>query len=161
MHISKFFIRNFRNFESAQLHFSEGVNTIIGENGSGKTNLFYALRLMLDDTLPRYLKLTENDFSRQLSDWRGHWIILTLNFEALGFDDATQALSIHACGDVSNSNERNKTQGSYTLCFRPKRHVRQEIYDYSQEVDKNKDGLQVLLDKITIDDYETVYLCKG
>ncbi len=161
MHISKFFIRNFRNFESAQLNFSEGVNTIIGENGSGKTNLFYALRLMLDDTLPRYLKLTENDFSRQLSDWRGHWIILTLNFEALGFDDATQALSIHACGDVSNSNERNQTQGSYTLCFRPKRHVRQEIYDYSREVDKNKDGLQVLLDKITIDDYETVYLCKG
>ncbi|MEN6671238.1 AAA family ATPase [Psychrobacter sp. B38] len=161
MHISKFFIRNFRNFESAQLNFSEGVNTIIGENGSGKTNLFYALRLMLDDTLPRYLKLTENDFSRQLSDWRGHWIILTLNFQALGFDDATQALSIHTCGDISNSNERNQTQGSYTLCFRPKRHVRQEIYDYSQEVDRNKDGLQVLLDKITIDDYETVYLCKG
>lgn len=161
MHISKFFIRNFRNFESAQLNFSEGVNTIIGENGSGKTNLFYALRLMLDDTLPRYLKLTENDFSRQLSNWRGHWIILTLNFEALGFDDATQALSIHACGDVSSSNERNQTQGSYTLCFRPKRHVRQELYDYSQEVNKNKDGLQVLLDKMTIDDYETVYLCKG
>ncbi|WP_010196556.1 ATP-dependent nuclease [Psychrobacter sp. PAMC 21119] len=161
MYISKFFIRNFRNFESAELNFSEGVNTIIGENGSGKTNLFYALRLMLDDTLPRYLKLTENDFSRQLSDWRGHWIILTLNFEALGFDDATQALSIHACGDVSSSNEINQTQGSYTLCFRPKRHIRQELYDYSKETNKNKDELQVLLDKITIDEYETVYLCKG
>lgn len=54
MHISSLTIRNFRNFENAVFKFNKGVNTIIGENGSGKTNAFYALRILLDSKLPRY-----------------------------------------------------------------------------------------------------------
>ena len=51
MHISKFQLVNFRNFERANLLFKKGVNTVIGENGSGKTNLFRAIRLLLDDNI--------------------------------------------------------------------------------------------------------------
>lgn len=51
MHISRLRVRNFRNFRKAEFQFQEGVNALIGENGSGKTNAFYALRLLLDDSL--------------------------------------------------------------------------------------------------------------
>ena len=40
MHISKITLVNNRNFANAKLIFNKGINTIIGENGSGKTNLF-------------------------------------------------------------------------------------------------------------------------
>jgi len=49
MHISKLQLVNYRNFAGATVKFKKGVNTIIGENGSGKTNLFRAIRLLLDD----------------------------------------------------------------------------------------------------------------
>jgi len=53
MHISTLTVRNFRNFLRAQFNFEEGVNTLIGENGVGKTNVFHAIRLLLDESLPR------------------------------------------------------------------------------------------------------------
>lgn len=38
MHISKLTICNFRNFKNVDFKFTHEVNTLIGENGSGKTN---------------------------------------------------------------------------------------------------------------------------
>ena len=52
MYISKLSIRNFRNFCNISLDFNKGVNTIIGENGSGKTNLFRAVRVLIDERMP-------------------------------------------------------------------------------------------------------------
>ena len=43
MHISKLCLVNYRNFAYAKLLFKQGINTVIGENGSGKTNLFRAI----------------------------------------------------------------------------------------------------------------------
>ncbi|WP_246316626.1 AAA family ATPase [Scandinavium goeteborgense] len=55
MFIKTLSIRNFRNFKATSLSFKkECVNTIVGENSSGKTNVFEAMRLILDDTLPYY-----------------------------------------------------------------------------------------------------------
>lgn len=51
MHISKLTLINYRNFANATLRFSKGVNTIIGENGAGKTNALRAIRLMLDGNM--------------------------------------------------------------------------------------------------------------
>ncbi len=53
MHLSKVNIVNYRNFGNTKFIFSKGINTIIGENGSGKTNLFRAIRLLLDDSMRR------------------------------------------------------------------------------------------------------------
>ena len=40
----------------------KGITCIIGENNTGKTNIFHALRLVLDVNLPSYFRqLTEND----------------------------------------------------------------------------------------------------
>ena len=51
MYISKVSLVNYRNFENSFFLFNKGINTIIGENASGKTNLFRAIRLILDDNL--------------------------------------------------------------------------------------------------------------
>jgi len=62
---------------NSRMTFRKGVNTLIGENGSGKTNALHALRLLLDDYLARNATyLRETDFCRELGDWRGHWIII-------------------------------------------------------------------------------------
>ena len=50
MYISSLSIRNYRNFKNSKLVFNKGINSVIGENGSGKSNAFHALRLMIDDS---------------------------------------------------------------------------------------------------------------
>lgn len=93
MHISKLQLVNYRNVDRANVLFNKGVNTIIGENGSGKTNLFRAIRLLLDDGMLRLsYRFDEKDFHRGLPDWRGHWIIISLEFDEVSQDEAIQAL---------------------------------------------------------------------
>jgi putative ATP-dependent endonuclease of OLD family len=90
---------NYRNFERANIVFRKGINTIIGENGSGKTNLFRAVRLLLDENMRRSaLRLEERDFHRGLANWRGHWIIISLEFDEVSQDEAIQSLSYTARG---------------------------------------------------------------
>lgn len=51
MNIKSITIKNFRNFKDFSIDFSEGFQTIIGENNIGKSNLFWAIRLILDKDL--------------------------------------------------------------------------------------------------------------
>lgn len=51
MNIKNITIKNFRNFENFSIDFSEGFQTIIGENNIGKSNLYWAIRLVLDREL--------------------------------------------------------------------------------------------------------------
>jgi predicted ATP-dependent endonuclease of OLD family len=156
MHISSISIRNFRNFRNVKLNFKKGINTIIGENGSGKTNLFRALRILIDDSLPRNYKFYSTDFNRSLGEWFGHWIIISIVFDELDAGAEAQALAMQAAGHMELT-----TEGSYAVYFRPKDTIRKELYDYSQTAEKNAAGLQTLLDKITLEDYESVFLCRG
>ncbi|MEX1028651.1 MAG: AAA family ATPase [Paenibacillaceae bacterium] len=43
-------IVNYKNLKSVRFNFSQGANTILGENDSGKSNAVTALRLLLDDS---------------------------------------------------------------------------------------------------------------
>lgn len=43
MRAEKIKLENFRNYESAEVIFSDGINIILGKNGAGKTNLIEAL----------------------------------------------------------------------------------------------------------------------
>ena len=156
MYISTLSIRNFRNFKTAELRFKKGINTIIGENGSGKTNLFFALRILIDDALPRYFKFYQTDFNRTLESWAGHWIIISITFSGLDASEEAQALAIQSSGHMETAKH-----GSYSVYFRPKYQFRKELYDYSKVAEKNAAGLKLLLDKLAIEDYETVYLCRG
>lgn len=152
MHISKLRLVNYRNFASTTLTFTEGVNTVIGENGSGKTNLFRAIRLLLDDDMLRSAyRLDELDFHRALGDWHGHWIIISLEFDKIGPDEAIQALFLHGTGVAADGPIGRAT---YNLIFRPKKELRLKL---AQLDDGDMAGLAAIRQTITIADYETLF----
>ena len=63
MHIKSIEIKNFRNFSDFRIDFTEGFQTIIGENNIGKSNLYWAIRLVLDKNISYNSRnLEEKDF---------------------------------------------------------------------------------------------------
>jgi putative ATP-dependent endonuclease of the OLD family len=156
MHITKLSLVNYRNFKNVKFLFDKGINTIIGENGSGKTNLFRAMRLLLDNSMPRSAtKLSEGDFCRALGDWRGHWIVISIEFNDIAGDEASQSLFLHGAG---NAEDEVVTRATYNLIFRPKANIRQAL---AQLTIGDVAALERYLDGITIDDYETVLTGKS
>ncbi|MFT6653738.1 MAG: putative ATP-dependent endonuclease of OLD family [Marinomonas primoryensis] len=156
MHITKLSLVNYRNFKNVKLLFNKGINTIIGENGSGKTNLFRAMRLLLDNSMSRSaIKLVEGDFCRVLGDWRGHWIIISIEFNDIAGDEASQSLFLHGVG---NAEDEVVTRATYNLIFRPKANIRQAL---SQLPSGDVRVFKNYLDSITIDDYEAVLTGKS
>lgn len=156
MHISKVSLINYRNFANAKFIFNKGINTIIGENSSGKTNLFRAIRLLLDDDLPRSAyKLDEKDFYRGLGRWQGHWVIISMEFDEISQDEAIQALFLQGTGKIGNDSIGKAT---YNLIFRPKIAKRNQL---SQLKSGDVTGLNKILDSITIEDYETIFTGKS
>lgn len=147
MYISRLCITNFRNFHRSEFNFTKGVNTLLGENGSGKTNAFHALRLLLDDSLSRNAtRLRENDFCRMLSRWKGHWIIISIELNELSSHEGIRTLK-HLTGHMSEKNE-----GKLSLYFRPCYKFRKELYTKSGDAE----AIKHTLDRITLDDYETI-----
>lgn len=152
MHISKLNIVNYRNFLNTKLLFNKGVNTIIGENASGKSNIFRAIRLLLDENMIRSAyRLDENDFHRGLKRWQGHWIIISLEFENISPDESIQALFLHGTGNIGNNIVGKAT---YNLIFRPKKEIRLRL---SQLAQGDHTSLNLILETITTEDYETIF----
>lgn len=159
MYISKVSLVNYRNFANAYFNFNKGINTVIGENGSGKTNVFKAIRLLLEDASLQFAyKLTEGDFNRTLDKgrWKGHWIIISIEFDELNDEEAIQSLFIHGIG-IAEADYVEKA--TYNLFFRPKADIRQKL---SELAEGDTAGLQAILDSINIqDNYETVFTGKS
>lgn len=152
MHICKLTIVNYRNFQRTSLTFTKGVNTVIGENGSGKSNLFRAIRLLLDGNMTRSaVKLDESDFNRGLDNWRGHWIVISLEFDDISTDEAIQALFLHGAAVLDGEPVAKAT---YNLIFRPRKDIRMK---FAALEDGDLGGLAALRQEITIDQYETVF----
>ena len=147
MHITELRIRNFRNFLKARFRFLPGVNTLIGENGSGKTNALHALRLLLDEGLARNAGyLLESDFCRELGNWRGQWIVISADFAALDPSEGCQLLR-HTSAHMDKTDA-----GSCTFYFRPKGDVRKRLKELADE----GDDIAGYLGALTVDDYERV-----
>ncbi|MGD0234099.1 MAG: AAA family ATPase [Syntrophorhabdales bacterium] len=148
MHITELRIRHFRNFAKAKFSFQEGVNTLIGENGSGKTNALHALRILLDESLSRnVVYLRESEFCRNLRQWRGHWIVISADFADLDSSEGCQLLR-HNTAHMDGTNT-----GTYSFFFRPKGEVRKKLYELSKEGDE----IVEYLNGLTVDDYEPVW----
>lgn len=158
MHISKVSLVNYRNFKNAEFIFRKGTNTIIGENGSGKSNVFRAMRLLLDGNMVQQAnRLDEDDFNRTIGDWRGHWIIISIQFDEIDPDEAIQSLFVHGSGDMKTS--KPVTKATYNLYFRPKSSVRSQLAELKLG---DKVGLKKILDSLTIrEHYESVYIGKS
>lgn len=158
MYISKLSLRNFRNFCNVSLNFNKGVNTIIGENGSGKTNLFHAIRLLVDESMPRITKLYESDFNRSIGDWKGHWIIIQLEFQELDSSEEAQSIAMHKIGAVDDF---DSNKGTYSLYFRPRIDFRRNLFELSEDEDKTDEELEKLVAGLSLNDYETVFAGRG
>ncbi len=88
MHIDSVTIRNFRNFMDCTARFTEGFQTIIGENNVGKTNLLFAIRLVLDRALSfKVRSLQESDFHGFASLAFDSHIIVSVSFFGKGLAD--------------------------------------------------------------------------
>ena len=119
MYIKNLSIRNFRNFQSTKLNFKkECVNTIVGENSSGKTNVFEAMRLILDDSLPYYKRfLTERDFHRGCLPVFGQWILISLELGDISGDEESEILcQLNTTVDAGGT-------GRVTYIYRPQFHI--------------------------------------
>ncbi|MCW1874407.1 AAA family ATPase [Erwinia sp. INIA-01] len=155
MYISELVLVNYRNFKRSRFVFDKDINTIIGENGTGKSNLFRAIRLLLDDEmLYRAYKLGVNDFSHDLDDWRGHWIIINIKFKNISHDESVQSIFLHEGGAVDAESEKDITEASYNLIFRPGISKRLEL---ARLPIGDKDTLVQVRNNISIDDYEVVF----
>jgi predicted ATP-dependent endonuclease of OLD family len=153
MHISKLHIINFRNFRNQKFVFKSGVNTLIGENGSGKSNAFFALRLLLDNNLPiNSSKLLETDFNRGIRSWKGHWVIISVDFENLDTSEGASLLA-HNLEHV----EEGVSTGTYTYFFRPNKKYRKKLYELSMDDNKDQKKLDAILEEMSINDYEGVF----
>jgi putative ATP-dependent endonuclease of the OLD family len=151
MHISKLNLVNYRNFQNATVCFKKGINTIIGENGSGKSNLFRAIRLLLDENMVKAsFHLNEDDFNRGIGSWKGHWIIISLEFEDISHDEAIQALFLHGSAVIGAPIGK----ATYNLIFRPRKEIRQKL---SALPAGDSAGLADILSKLTVSDYETIF----
>jgi putative ATP-dependent endonuclease of OLD family len=87
MHIQKVFIKNFRNFSEFEINYSEGFQTIIGENNVGKSNLYHAIRLVLDGNM------TYNDRLLSEEDFFGFNKIKIDDYVIIGIDFYSDNLS--------------------------------------------------------------------
>lgn len=152
MHISKLSLVNYRNFARTAVTFNPGVNTVIGENGSGKTNLFRALRLLLDQNMiSSAYRLDESDFHRGLPCWKGHWIVISAEFAEITSDESVQSLFIHGTGNL----EREPVdRATYNLVFRPHKDIRLKLAGVANG---DHAAMNAILATLTTDDYETVF----
>lgn len=92
MQLAKLIVRNFRNYKEIDIPLAGNV-VLLGENRVGKSNLLFAIRLVLDPTLPdsaRQLKLSDYWDGCDLT--QGPQIEVHLDFADFDGDDAQTAL---------------------------------------------------------------------
>lgn len=152
MYIKELKICNYKNFYREKIEITPNINTIIGENGTGKTNLFYALRILLDSNYRAYFN--EDSFSYELNEIKGNWIIISCVFKEIEEDFNTLVL-----------NPDENRNAVYSFIFRPKKEIRMKLFEYSEEI-KEKTGkekeeivceLKSYIEKIDIkNDYEMI-----
>lgn len=81
MHISRLVIRNYRNFHHLDVPLQPGVNCLIGENNTGKTNLLHAIRLAVDANLSsQFRQLLDQDLHSQSDFSVPNQVIVSVEF---------------------------------------------------------------------------------
>lgn len=96
MRISRIYIKNFRNFAKLDVGLGEHA-VVVGENKIGKSNLLFALRLVLDPSLPDSTrKLREEDFWDGLERPFGPDQCITISVDLTDFEDNENQLAILA-----------------------------------------------------------------
>lgn len=120
MFISRVFIKNFRNLRHFDVEIAPGVTCFIGENNSGKTNIFQALRFVLDGNIsPQRRRLQPEDLSSGLTFATHEHVLIAVEFSDFAGRPNEEALPFIAVLD------NGKARISYR--FRPKATVRDNL----------------------------------
>lgn len=115
MYLSRIRIENFRNFSLLDIPLSGNV-VVVGENRVGKSNLLFALRLILDGSLPDSVRqLSIGDFWDGL-ETPGTGDEITISIEIKKFDDNLDVLAVLT--DFRLNDDPDTVRLSYV--FRPK-----------------------------------------
>ena len=164
MYLNYLQIVNYKNLNAAKFSFVEGVNTIIGENDSGKSNAMTALRILLDDTYYYNTKrLKEMDFSDSLNNWKGHWIILSAVFDKITSEDRETEVCAEIIPEVENEDflrtyirSGNDNIGVISLFIRPQKAIRKRLSEITDPEEFERER-----NKIKISDYEFYYTSRA
>lgn len=120
MYISRLFVKNFRNLRHLDVQILPGVTCFIGENNSGKTNIFHAIRLVLDGNISaQRRRLQSEDLAAGLSFTTPEHVLVSVEFSDFAGKPNEEALPFTAV--LANG----KARISYR--FRPKATVREAI----------------------------------
>lgn len=120
MYISRLFIKNYRNLRHLDVGILPGVTCFIGESNSGKTNVFHAIRLVLDGNISaQRRRLQLGDLSAGLTFITPEHVLVSVEFSDFAGKPNEEALPLTAV--LANG----KARISYR--FRPKAMVREAI----------------------------------
>ena len=163
MYLNSLQLCNFRNFKSSNFIFKNGANTIIGENDTGKSNAITALRILLDDNyFYNEKRLKETDFNFDI-DWKGHWIIISANFNGISDEEASSEL----WGEIKVTLDESKDEikriitgncdvGTVTLFIRPNNNIRKKLFELNGKAEFEDFRLS-----LSLSDYEFYYTAQG
>jgi putative ATP-dependent endonuclease of OLD family len=120
MFVSRLFVKNFRTFRHLDIKLGEGVTCFIGENNVGKTNLFHAIRLVLDGNISaQRRRLLSDDLAAGLTFAEPVDVIISIEFSGFAGRPHEEALPFTAV--LQNGAAR------ITYRFRPKAMVREAL----------------------------------
>ncbi len=120
MYISRLVVRNLRNFERCDVELRDGATCVVGENNSGKSNLLYAIRLVLDQSLPNYTRvLTEDDVHSGCDISHPSDVLVSVEFR--NWADSVKASALVGEWEVEPDRAR------LTYRFRPRKAVRDDL----------------------------------
>lgn len=121
MYISRVVIRNFRNLREVDLRFRRGLTLLVGENGSGKTNVLHGIRLALDANWGKNARMLEpEDFYRQSGPHNATQILVSVEFDGFDPDDDLQVT-------LQGALQHDQTVARVTYRFRPDVEARNSI----------------------------------
>lgn len=164
MYLKYLQIVNYKNIKSSCFRFEKGANTIIGENDSGKSNAMTALRILLDDSYYYNTKrLKESDFSDELDNWRGHWIIISAYFDEISTEEKNNEVYKDIIPTKENEDFlksyircQGYNYGTVTLYIRPRKEIRKKLSELATKEDFEEERK-----KITLSDYEFYYTSRS
>lgn len=95
MHISNLSILGYKNTkERSEIKLNKGLNVLVGENGSGKTTIVNALRIILRENEFSYMNINEDDFYISLNkQYSAPEIRIDLSFDSLNSDEQVTFLT--------------------------------------------------------------------
>ena len=120
MYISRLVVRNFRSFRNLDISLSGRTTCVIGENNAGKTNLFHAMRIVLDASLSsRHRSLTDHDLNSGVDFSKPNQVVIAVEFcDFVGKDDEEALV-----GEWQVAEDTARLSYRY----RPRRSVREQI----------------------------------